>query len=45
MCYSKYVRTGRESERRGRELEELIGELDLEVLNRSSDRANGRVGH
>ena len=33
----KYVRTGRESGRRGRELEELIGELDLEVLNRQSD--------
>ncbi|KAJ3641649.1 hypothetical protein Zmor_028140 [Zophobas morio] len=37
LRYSKYVRTGRESERRDRELEELIGELDLEVLNRPSD--------
>ena len=37
LWYSKYVRTGRESGRRGPELEELIGELDLEVLNRPSD--------
>ena len=37
LWYSKYVKTGRESEKRGRELEKLIGELDLELLNRLTD--------